>query len=307
MKLRFLLPLVLFPFLLSSQNNSYIEFPDSNAVWNFNYSMNCFQNGTGDENYSIEISGDTLINNLEYQKLNTPYIESYTIGSCHYPTTGYKGAIREDIQQRKVYIIPPTENSEQLLYDFNMQIGDTVKGYTQGLDTPLVPNIVISIDSVLIGSQYHKRWFLNDCYDEYLIEGVGSTFGLIEQSFYCTLDLAEFKLICFSKDGNNIYPSSSTNCNLITSINEKSSPQTQISIYPNPVIDELNLLMDANVETSALKIVIFDLQGKKLREHEFPVSNPKVSFPVKELEAGIYLFRLTDGKELDIMEKIVVQ
>ena len=58
----------------NGQTSVYHPFPDSNAVWNIHFQLYCFANGTGDENYSITISGDTLINSQTYHKLTTPYV-----------------------------------------------------------------------------------------------------------------------------------------------------------------------------------------------------------------------------------------
>jgi len=99
-------------------------------------------------NYSYTFSGDTLINNLTYHKLTTPFAKPYVGGS------GYRGAIRQDIVAKKVFFIPLREISEKVLYDFTLQVGDTVKvkPYYSPRDT------VQSIDSVLVGNTFRKRW-----------------------------------------------------------------------------------------------------------------------------------------------------
>ena len=306
MKLKYLLLLLATPFFLPAQSNNYKEFPDSNAVWNFHYSMHCLQNGTGNEYYSIELKGDTIINSLKYHKLHTPYIESHTSGSCNFPTIGYKGALREDVQQKKVYYIPPFETTERLLYDFNMQIGDTVEGYTQEQFQNSV-NTVIAIDSVLINGQDHKRWLLNTCYDEYLIEGVGATFGLIERSNDCMTDLADFKLLCFRNGGSSIFPDSLSSCNLITSIEEKSTSKMSMEIQPNPAEDIVHLKFDGGIQYQDLRLTIHDLHGKLWKAETISSSAPLHSVSVKELETGTYIFRIRDGKGTDIVKKVVVQ
>jgi hypothetical protein len=40
----------------------------------------------------------------------------------------YAASIRQDTAARKVYIVPRNQTSEQLLYDFNMQVGDIFMG-----------------------------------------------------------------------------------------------------------------------------------------------------------------------------------
>lgn len=202
--------------LAIGQTSVYHPFPDNNAVWNFHFQANCFSMGDGNDYYSINFSGDTLINSQTYHKLTTPFVETYSTGSCSGTLTGYKGAIRQDITAKKVFIVPPTETTEELLYDFNMQVGDTVKGYIATIYPPA--DTVISIDSVLVGSTYRKRWNINNCYNIYIIEGVGSTYGLLEISPDCMFDHADYSLTCFQQNGRPLYPDTITNCEPILSM-----------------------------------------------------------------------------------------
>jgi hypothetical protein len=159
---------------LSAQTSTYQPFPEGNASWNISYTQAmCPLGGDAYENFSIVMTGDTMINGQVYHKLFTPYVYADISGGCtqaHFE--GYKGAIRQDIPNKKVYFLPPTDFTvEQLLYDFTMEVGDTVKGYLSG--GWMEDNVVVSIDSVLVGQNFHKRWLVNPCYDIYLIEGVG--------------------------------------------------------------------------------------------------------------------------------------
>ena len=105
----------------SAQNSGYHPFPDSNARWNIYYWDYGWPQVT-EIYYSIEISGDTSINGFPYHKLFTPYLQtSRNLIKNSTVSSGYKGAIRQDTLARTVYIVPPFEVSEQLLYDFNLQ------------------------------------------------------------------------------------------------------------------------------------------------------------------------------------------
>lgn len=185
MKNLLLVLLTLTAFSTSAQTSVYHPFPDSNACWNVNMSQGmCFMGGFSSEDYSLTFSGDTIIENQTYQKLVTPYVQISITGGCtqqNFP--GYQGAIRQDIINKKVFFVPPAQSSELLLYDFTMETGDTIKGYLATFNSP--PDVVAEIDSVLIGDNYRKRWSINPCYDIYLIEGVGSTFGLLKPSPGC--------------------------------------------------------------------------------------------------------------------------
>ena len=79
----------------------------------------------------------------------------------------YFGGIREI--GKKVYFF--SGGSEQLIFDFNAVVGSYIPAYTGTIR-------VVSIDSILIGSIYHKRYKTTDS-TYYVIEGVGSSRGLI--------------------------------------------------------------------------------------------------------------------------------
>lgn len=243
-----------------SSGQSYHEFPDSNAVWNFHYGAYCFWEGSSDEYYSIVIAGDTVINGIQYNALRTPYLQSNSVGVCGSALTG-QGAFREDVAQRKVYFIPSGETTEYLLYDFTMQVGDSVKGYTQRFGQY---DIVQAIDSVLVGSSYRKRWIVNNCYNIHFIEGIGSTFGLFNQSPGCFTDMPYYTLTCFSQEGNTLFPSTVTSCDVITSTAEVKR-EAEFKLYPVPARNELHITQDLS---SSGIIRITDVSGKMITKCE---------------------------------------
>jgi hypothetical protein len=207
----------------SNANNvllaNYIPFPDSNAVWNFRQQLHCLQGGGNYwTNYTYTYNGDTLINGNYYHQLVVPYYYAYiTGGTClGGPAVSqpgqYIGAIRQDTLQRKVYFVEKLAQTETLLYDFNLQVGDTVKGY---LASTNIPDQVIAIDSIQINSLWHRRWLINMMYNIYIIEGIGSTYGLVRPSAGSLSDSFYYYLDCFKLNGTTLYPTVGIPCNII--------------------------------------------------------------------------------------------
>ncbi|MBA3971394.1 MAG: hypothetical protein H0X46_04505, partial [Bacteroidetes bacterium] len=228
MKKLLLLLFTFLAFFAKGQTFVYHPFPDSVAVWNFYVYLPCPEIVSLQENYSIAITGDTIIGGLLYQKLFTPHIiKSYDTTICGGEYPGYKGATRQDTTNKKVFFIYPSDTAEYLLYDFTMQLGDTVKGITA-----TSPNdTVLSIDSILVGGSYRKRWNINPYFNISFIEGIGSTYGLIESSpGYAIGTFPYYGLQCFSQDGTTLYPSTSSNCQLITSIDSPEKIPSQLSV-----------------------------------------------------------------------------
>ncbi len=290
--------LVINLFFTYGQTSTYHPFPDSNVVWNFNFAHYCFWDGTANENYSITISGDTVINDMLYHKLITPFIESYSTGTCGgWLPTGYKGAIRQDIANRKVYFVPPDDISEQILYDYNMQIGDTVRGITQSY-LPDNEDIVLAIDSVLVGNSYRKRWIINDWYNVHFIEGIGSTYGLIEPSPGYTTDFWNFELTCFQQNGETLFPEPNSDCQLITAITETNNYSTFVRIFPNPSHGTVEIEMKGK----GIKILeIIDMKGVII----FQKMTEKTNITIQNLPEGIFIISIINEQNNKTSYKIL--
>lgn len=274
-----------------SQTNVYHPFPDSAAVWNMHlYSGFCYV----DAYYSITISGDTLISGQTYHKLIIPSIQVVSGGGCPLPAIGYKGAIRQDILNKKVFYIPPANSTEQLLYDFNMQTGDPVKGFIE--ESFFSPSDTVkSIDSVLVGSSYRKRWNINSCYGISFIEGIGSTYGLIQLSPGCATDQADYSIACFKQHGVTLYPSTTTNCELITSVNFIEKNSNQIKIFPNPSNGQVNLLFGNKINNATLKLMT--VMGQTIME-KTNLAGDSFTFDISGEAKGFYFLEVKEAESV---------
>ena len=146
----------------AGQSSVYHPFPDSNAMWNvhaigYNGGMCSIVDPMYTDYYfSYYISGDTVINNVSYHKI---YSSGYSHEHCILDSTvdnwwtwnaTYEFAFRQDLNQKKIYFYT---NQEYLKYDFSLNVGDTAP--EQGCV------VISSIDSVLIGMNYRKRFYLS--------------------------------------------------------------------------------------------------------------------------------------------------
>ncbi len=173
----------------------YVPFPTENAQWNVFYASSWNQPmDTTLMKYSLQ--GDTIINNIQYKKV------CRNIGTTTNPVFKGVGGLRE--QNKKIYYngfgynenYGGFNNIENLLYDFNKKVGDTVKVNQWREYT------ITKIDSVKIGNEYRKRY--NDC----IIEGIGDVvsglFGIMVLIPTCDC-YQEWHFICFSQNGESVY------------------------------------------------------------------------------------------------------
>ena len=148
----FLLTLLLFSVLFAKgQDYTYIPFVEEDTKWSY-----AFITWVGYDlraSYATyQLKGDTIISGLNYKKLYEGCSEDYCIA-----------ALREE--NKKVFIKEFHQDEERLFYDFNLQEGDNMIGYS-GHEWQ-----VISIDTVQIGNTKRKRF---DFYGEIWIEGIGA-------------------------------------------------------------------------------------------------------------------------------------
>ena len=269
-----------------AQTNVYHPFPDSNAVWTQTYQAYSGQacpQGPGANPvftvyaFSYKLKGDTVINSLTYHKI-------YKTGTLHqFCNLGnylnvwntyvdlYVGAYRQDIGLKKVF---KASLPETVLYDFSAVVGTTL---TPGCAT------VTSIDSILIGATYRKRFNLSSA--KKIIEGIGCTNGLLED--ICPFFENFGSIICFNQNNKKFYPDTIGICQVMTKINEANNFPA-FSIAPNPGSGIFNI-MGLQIEFT---FEIYDITGKSIYKKSF--TENKSVIDLSKNNKGIYYYKIFD-------------
>lgn len=282
----------------------YKPFPTSNAMWR--ESKTGFQCSCCSD-YQIFITGDTVVSSTTYHKLQKTGIkyQEDLIGNCtsiiQSIINQYVGCFRNDSINKRVYYVPPFASNDTLLYDFNLDLGDTNKTYLNGFTGE--DWIVTNVDSVLFGSQYHRRLKLNNCSPKtlYIIEGMGSTFGLLSP-FICWAPFYEhiYDLQCFKLNNQTIYPDSSTVCDLVSSVIE-SYIDGQVSVFPNPSSGELFITTNLH----SYDISIFNATGQLI--YKKYVTSNSTQIDISALPTGLYLIQLSENDKRLYKQTIIRQ
>ncbi len=309
MKKLILFILILSAIAVKSQTNIYHPFPDSAAFWNIEYSSG-YGSDSYDENYSITFSGDTIINSTAYHKLVAPKIKYFSHSGANGYSTGwdsgyYAGSIRQDTALRTVYFVPPNDSIEWLLYDFNLEVGDTLKGYL--VDGSPIPYIVQVVDSELIDNTYRKIWggLGNPIY---IIEGIGAIFnGLIEKFVDMNPVYSQrYTIQCFAQMDSTIYPESASGltCELITNTYEKNKQTSSIALTPNPFSTYATVQLSPQFSNS--EMYIYNQLGV-LVDNEKIIQELTHHFNRKNLTSGIYFMQFMNNKGEAATLKFVVE
>lgn len=306
-KLLLILINFLFCTFVNAQTSVYHPFPENNAIWNITAQGCCWIDCPsppnpnpiiGDYNFSYSFSGDTIINGSTYRKIlktGTAY-EHCNFGNFinnWYSIYEYAGAIRQDTAARKIYFISAANSNECLLYDFSVSVGDTINNCE-------CQTTVASIDSVLIGSNYRKRFNLSTSPSISIIEGIGSTSGLLEPlcpfEYFGTLD-------CFSLNEQTLYPNSATDCILTTSIGYSENSPNRINIFPNPFFSQATL--QTNIQLKNATLTINNCFGELVLSIK-NINGNAVELSRGDLATGIYYLRLSQNNQTITTAKLVI-
>ncbi len=294
-------------FQVQAQFNVYHPFPDSNAVWGMG--SGCLDGLCGGDAAYIQNynAGDTAMDGFTYKRIQEVFVMTSSNGCCNPPTDLGTGYIREDTITKKVYWRGGEMAQDSLLYDFDVQVGDTLTGYMGSCDMTWT---VGSIDSILIGLNYRKRINYEVSFDPgiqfSIIEGIGSTYGLTTCPFV-PFEMGIF-LSCFTVDGELLYPPSGADlapCGDLTSTVHppRAIGPAPLSLLPNPASGRLILQCDASY--LPLDISVVDLTGEVHLENVLKTVNSAID--ISFLSSGSYFLRVVRRGTLVATEKFIKQ
>ncbi len=292
---RFILIITLSLFIKNANAQTYVPFPTGvdTAVWFVSYSYGPFDYGY----YNIITSGDTIFDGKEYTKLH--YGDND--GNPH----AYYGAIREE--NKIIYLRDLISNhllgsnninSDTILFDFNVEVGDTVNWFH--IQTGAME--VYSIDSVQVADGTYRKQFNfvhihNGSIGLQAIEGIGSKFGFI---YAPIIGGGGTSTYCYFLNGDFVWTSwfGTTESDCYTSTKQLKL-NSNIKIFPNPTNDVLNINFENKEQR---ELIIFDQLGKVVLNE---VSNEtNIILNLKPLAKGFYILAI-QTKEGRFTKKII--
>jgi len=262
------------------------------------------------------ITGDTLINELTYHKLwESKRYELFCVGDF---ISRYVGAFREDVINKKVYIYRPDGKKEELIYDFNINLGDDVSYFIRnGNDGDFDNPTVTDIDYILLQDGiYYKRFEITGCHGrkKYIVEGIGDMGGFLLDGFVdCYFD--EFwgfgqSLNCFKINETWIFYKEPDNecfecfCDevhpFVRISNIKKS--NKLIIYPLPAKDFITIsILENNINNNQLEILNY--QGQCVIKQTLTLKYQQIN--IEQLPSGIYIVRVIDENGKMYVEKLL--
>lgn len=264
-----------------AQSSFYHPFPTGAANWVYRYYDDLHFPTTIFTPYSL--TGDTTISNISYKKV--------------FKYSTYAGGLRED--NKIIYFVPDTSQTEYLLYNFNLNIGDSIIHPYGGAVCTNDTVIVWNVDSVIVSDGYHRRFWFNS--NAQWIEGIGAVYYLLEPCNVLCVSGNDV-LECISTDSSLNYPNGYLSC--VVSVTENGSLISQFDIKPNPF--SINTTVSIGTEYMNSMVLISDIFGKVVRT--FNVSGQN-EFLLKRdnLKPGIYLIQLINSKGNTVSKKLIIE
>lgn len=304
----------------TTQAQSYQPFPVDSATWNVVRCWYLFNPGWYDH-YSLEMDGsDTLYQGETFKKVYiTTHLYHPPFDSV-YPREFF-GGVREANKQVFMFQKWTVDTTSHILYDFNnTDVGDTIyTSFLAGNATDMLGHVVMEVDSVLLGSTYHKRLLLqdpnNEFNQEYWTEGVGSSMGLPYASFWSVTDNSH-ELLCFYEWYDLLYsnpspsyaycsqPLPTLTCESVAGI-DSDHPiiETAFGLYPNPASDVVQIKYDQSLN-KPIALTIYANSGERVKEIELKENQHQIA--ISELKNGCYFIeiRYAEGRAF---HKMVIQ
>lgn len=245
------------------------------------------------------------------------YSDSVVVENGHTYSVLNKGTnglmlVREE--GNKVYIKPlvgdfcgliVTDPNEFLYFDYDLQIGDTLK---MPLITTMTPNAysihrVESMDSTIINGTWHKMLHMkvvSGFTGEYIVtEGLGASQGPLVAGY--SLNYAG-PLICFQNNGTTPLPNLN-NCTKLNAVDEPDVIAGFFQIIPNPASGNI-LIHYTGQSRIGFQLDIVDVLGRNIKHTQFA---QEIKIDVSDFSSGMFFFSISDENGLKNTKKIIIK
>ena len=278
---------------------TYVPFPTDSAFWKTHF-VNLFLN----EIYkTYELAGDTTIDLQSYHKIYETWTEQiFLIDSLIFSPKSYLGGMRE---QDKIVYFKPADDTERIIYDFHLGVGDTVASALNSVPCNPFTTITSITDVVLADGTFRKQYTLYSCSSStnWYIEGVGNRFGPIPHYYEAWgPGTCCFELTCYKAHGTLIYPTTGNECSILTSTHEIPNTFISFSVYPNPFQEACVIDFGKVIQKGNLKVI--NELGQIVADKTISNTNQEIISAAELSHSGIYLLTFSVGDQI-VSRKIV--
>lgn len=240
-----------------------------------------------------KIEGDTLLDGVTYKVMYATRNENL-IG------WNLWGFIRET-EDGQVFSRRPSTSDEQLLYNFSMEVGDTICMCDYGYDECCM--VVIEKGETIFNGESRQQIVLEYPWGngerEVWIEGIGSLYGIID-SGSLFLTGGSTNLLCYYEDGDLIWHNTMPGFDMCYIINpdgiEEDETFSVVSVFPNPSKGKVII---EGVEVTEVKV--YNALGQLVK-----IVRETNEIDVAGLLEGVYLLRIVDERGTNHTKRVTI-
>jgi len=251
--------------------------------------------------YSIvlRLGTDTVIGNHSY-------VSVIDFENTTFTGTRIAGWIREDslnkvyfIKNNTIYFCDADDTAEVLLYDFRLQVGDTIHFYN-GF------NIIQGVDTIISKGIPRKRWYFKynngacNSRNDTIVEGIGSSKGLLYPRWVEFENI--FQLMCVTIDTIQIFPDSLCSCNLVSGILKANN--SSLILFPNPSSTSFTIQL-SSPPTTQTYFQLYDALSRPVKREE--INAETTTLQRGSLPTGIYFWQLQQAGKILERGKLVME
>ena len=175
-------------------------------------------------------------------------------------------------------------------------------------DTTLLKTVYSHPITYMIDSGFSYSYGVYTASGAYAEKIGGVTLGLVPYCISC-IYLPDYP--CQAQGQLRCYNDSSTAINLTGGICGTGSDgvatvksNREISVFPSPSIDEINLLFSSSAASGS--ICLISMAGKEIDTYKWSTLHSSYTIPVGRLQGGLYLLKITFNDQPPVVKKVVV-
>jgi hypothetical protein len=263
------------------QNIQSQEIVNPDYIWS-NLEEHCHVWGSSYTTKFFNFNGDTIVNDTLYKKIWISEDENHTTWDFYF------ALIREE--NNRVYY-RPAYGQEGLIYDFNLELGDSVLVDNSRAVEPVWLTLS-NVDTIETEIGQRERWYMeSSLYPEvdYWIRGIGSESGILNSSTSVFGGLCGlYELLCQEETDYIVYqnPEYQT-CYLYTVGAEEKTPELFSANYkPSQQV----LLVELKSE-DVHNLILSDIRGNILYRKE--TSLKRETIPFERIPSGLYILTIS--------------
>lgn len=215
---------------------------------------------------------------------------------------------------KKIYYRINASQPEKLLYDMNVQVGDSLQVYSlfnyQTATFDSMMYYVTAKDSLLIGNNYQTQYHLSlkESYGFAEVEQWVDSLGSLNEGMLHNNPLKfggdSYSLLCYFENSLLLWHQQGySSCYIVTGIENSKKSSNIFSFNPNPLIDVSKLNVERQFSNLSLEIEFYDSSGRLFSRSVF---KNELTISKRQFNQGLYYYIIFNAGQMFCKGQLLV-